>query len=388
MRVRTFRGENMPSVLARIKAEMGVEAVILGSQSVIEDGRPVCEIMAAVDDAGASPEPSGRAPGKQGPAGHGNGDGAETREAALPPTMEDMLREWDELKRHMLALVKPRCDLGRLTPRQRLALTHLEKEGVEDDILLTLYRDIVDRGETQVMPALSRLVTMRPFASDAWPQTVHVLAGPHGAGKTTTLLRLALAQRKLHPSARIVLANADGEHGKGRLLLKHYAELSGFAYRDLTCPEDLTDMTARAEAGDRVFVDMPGLRPGQTLAERLTALGLSGRADTAVHLVLSPTLAPAQITHFLRLYRSDMPGGLVFTKLDEACSFGGLVNTAARTGLPLVALCHGPDLKQCLTADFGGAAWRLVFKRVLPEAGSPDTQARPAGPDNHQCKKA
>ena len=63
MRVKTFRGENMAAALAMIRQELGKDAVILGTQSVREDGKTLCEVMAALEHPAAPPLPR-PAPGR------------------------------------------------------------------------------------------------------------------------------------------------------------------------------------------------------------------------------------------------------------------------------------------------------------------------------------
>ena len=117
-----------------------------------------------------------------------------------------------------------------------------------------------------VMPALSRMLRVKPLTPDTWPGAVHLFVGPSGAGKTTSLLRLALAARAEAPGREVLVVNADGGRGKGRLVLRHYAELSGLTYVEADGPEDWDRLFAKAEAGAAVFADTPGFRREGELA--------------------------------------------------------------------------------------------------------------------------
>ncbi len=366
MRVKTFRGKSMGEVLGLVKGEMGPDAVILSNQTVSDNGEQVCEVMAALD-APAQPkqQASTRVPGN----GNGSGRGASCAAGFLTAEPGDWRREWLEIKDHLVALLKPKMELGVLEPRQRLAMEYLEKEGVEACVLLSVYRSIKEQGETTVLPALSRLVAVRPLDAASWPQPIQIMAGPHGAGKTTALLRAALAHKRAHPRAPVLVVNAGGGQGQGRLILRHYAELSGLIHKELHGPEDIEPllMSAGAPGGNgRIFVDMPGLKQGETMGERLAALGLSGREDAAAHLVLSPVYAKAQLDAFVDKYQSGLAGSVIWTKLDEACSFGNIINTAHYAGLPVSALAYGPGLKNSMVKASANALWKLIFKRETP----------------------
>ncbi|WP_415714878.1 hypothetical protein [Maridesulfovibrio sp.] len=166
--------------------------------------------------------------------------------------------------------------------------------------------------------------------SSNWPQKFQALAGPHGAGKTSTIIRLALKEKKENPAARICLASADQGQGKGRLVLRHYADLSGLEFRELASREDFARLIGESRKFDRVFIDLPGLSGNAELEGWLSACGMTGPCDLAVHLVLNPYYASAQYTAFLKKFKSNKVKSLIWTKLDEACNYGALVKHLLR----------------------------------------------------------
>lgn len=376
MRVKTFRGENMAAALSQIRQELGKDAVILGTQTVREDGRSLCEIMAALEHPGQTPaalpaaRPVGKAaaPARTHCGGNGQSAASAGNAAAQPgkPAQADWNREWSEIKGHLLALMRPRMDLAALSPRQRLALEYLEREGVDEASVLAIYRSIVERCEETVIPALSRIVAVKPLTPQLWPDTAHMFLGPSGVGKTTILLRLALDAKRRQPGARVVVANADAGRGKGRLLLRHYAELSGLTYAEIDGPEDFARILDGAAAGDAVFIDTPSLGREGGLAAWYGEMGLAGRPGLVAHLVLSPLFSNAQADHYLRAGRCEHLSSLIWTKLDEACNYGSLVNMAHASSLPISALTYGPELTGGMAAASGKAVWKLLFKHQLP----------------------
>ncbi|EHJ46851.1 GTP-binding signal recognition particle SRP54 G- domain protein [Solidesulfovibrio carbinoliphilus subsp. oakridgensis] len=373
MRVKTFRGESMAAVLSQVRQELGSEAVILGNQTVREEGKCLCEVMAALEQ--PNPAPTRKASGNgKARAGVPAESQAGPATSATPASGGDWNREWGEIKGHLLALLRPRMDFGTLSPRQRLALEFLEREGVDEASVLALYRSIVERGEDTVIPALSRLLRVKPLTTRDWPETAHMFIGPSGVGKTTNLLRLALTARRQEPARRVVVVNADGGRGKGRLLLRHYAELSGLAYAEADGPEDFRRIFDEAAGGDAVFVDTPSVRGDGAMEGWCREMGISGRKGLCAHLALSPLYAAPQAAQFLRVYRCEPLASLVWTKLDEACNYGSLVNMAHASSLPVSALAYGPELTQGMTPASGKAVWKLLFKHQLP-GDYPDAEA-------------
>lgn len=362
------------SVLARIRSELGPDAVILSNQTCQEDGSSVCEIMAAVEDeeTEAQARPQAQGPSRSAKARQG---GSEVRQ---PPAQGDWKREWADIKSHMLALLRPHLDFGRLVPRQRLALEYLEREGVEESVILALFRNLEAGRSESVLDALSALIPFTPLGDDNyWPQTIQAVAGPAGDGKTSVMLRLAIAAKKRDPAAEIVLASLAGEAGKGRLFLKHYAELSGLKHVEFLSEEDLQRLVKSVAGKGRVFLEIPAPERGQTLAARLRNMGLKKRKDFAVHLVLAPFYSNTHYAHLLSVFDPASVDSVVWSKCDLAASYGAIINLAHTSGLPVSALSIGSNLSETLCTADAELVWRVVFKHELPKAETKE-QAAPA----------
>lgn len=351
MQVKTYTGTGTQEVLARVKAELGPDAIILGSREFRQDGRRMFEITAGIERAGASSQ-----------------EGA----AAPPPGWEEWHREWSRVKDHLYALMQPAIRWESLNPRQRVALEYLQREGVEDDVVVELYRALLDGSSgASMLSALAALVPVKSFGPGEWPQRVHILAGPFGAGKTTAALRLGMSLRAARPAATVAYLNADCGRGNGRLVLRHWAELSDFAYYETPDASCMQSGLRACQNIDVVFVDLPGLGRGESLDDKLAELGLlglTGQFQPAAHLALPPHYGGSQIDAFLKRYHTSLPCSLVWTKLDEAVNFGGLVNVAVRSRLPVSALSFGPELQASLVPAEAGLIWRLLLKRQLPAA--------------------
>ncbi|WP_320170406.1 flagellar biosynthesis protein FlhF [Maridesulfovibrio sp.] len=351
MRVKTFRGKSTAAVFAEIKAEFGDDAVILSNKTTEENGRRIHEIMVGVD----KPESEVK-----------TGD---TRDEVIDAAMDsipDWNREWNQIKGHMMALLKPQMNMNLLAPRQRLALEYLEREGVDNKVILDLFQQLRGNKSKAILPELEKIAPVRPLDGNLWKEKFHALAGPHGAGKTSTIIRLALKEKRENPTARICLASADQGQGKGRLVLRHYADLSGLDFRELGTREDFARLIGESRNFDRVFIDLPGLAANAELDGWLSACGINGPCDLAVHLVLNPYYSQAQYCAFLKKYKSAKLKSLIWTKLDEACNYGALVNTAYESGLPVSLLSYGSTLRNSMKPACEKDFWRLVFKHQLP----------------------
>ncbi|AGW12956.1 flagellar biosynthesis protein FlhF [Megalodesulfovibrio gigas] len=381
MRVKTFRGDSSASVLKRIKAELGADAVILSTRNFKEEGAAVCEMTAALEHDAAS---SAR---KMTPAATCGTHAAPGMAGSSPPPQEEVVailtggagvgswqQEWLKIREHLLTALKPQLPLQALAPRQRLALEYLEREGVDDAVLADLVAALHGKPACSVLVPLADMALVAPLDLAAGARQVLALAGPHGVGKTTAAIRLALQARRARPGGRICLVNADAQRAQSRMLLRQYAELAGLHYREIAPGEDATVLLEDCGVADLLLVDLPALSRGETMEQLMLRLGLRALEAVAplrMLLALSPHYAPTQLRQFGRQYQTENMAGLLWTKLDEAYTFGNLVNTAHALGLPAVAFSASPGLQDDLTPASHRALWELLFKHRLPGAAQP-----------------
>lgn len=399
MHVKTYTGTNSQELLAQIKAELGPEAVILGNRSFRKDGVRCHEVTAGVERAlfgnggpsvgkqaggnGKSASAKGNcvknAPNMQqvtdilnaamgnGAAGLGDSGTAGNwgNGGANPPGWTEWHKEWLQIKEHMFALMKPSIQMERLTPRQRVALEYLQREGVSDIVALELYRHLLASPGASVLESLGNMVPVRTWGLDEWQERIHLISGPFGAGKTTSAIRMALALRSQKPDMKIAFINADCNRASGRLILRHWAELSDFTCYEAPDAGAMRKALTASSSADRVFIDLPALGREETLHSVKARLGL-GDVDAPTHLVMPPHHDSMQISAFLSRYEVQGAGSLVWSKLDEAVSYGGLVNVAAACKMPVSSLSHGPGLQRTLSPATETLLWRLIFKRQLP----------------------
>lgn len=353
MRVKTYRGASTKDVLSRIKAELGPDAVILSSRTRREDGVSVAEVTAALEEAPQQPRAR-------------QAEEAGMAQAPAPEGWNQWHREWRQVKEQLATLLRPQLDLGLLAPIQRQALEFLEREGVDTDVVMQIFTDLKGRPKASILQPLERIVDVRGWNREAWPQRFHALAGPSGIGKTHALVRMALECKQCDASARVCIVNGDTQRMKSKVVLKHYAELAGLDYREIADPMDAAELVAGAAQWDVVLVDLPAIRKGLTLEDQLRGLGLDAAQDLCVHLALAPHFSSVQLRALIAQYAADKTASLVWTKLDESYSFGAMVNTAWATKLPCSVFSYGSGISGTMCPAKHLALWRMLFKHRLP----------------------
>lgn len=350
MQVRTFQGTNTQEVLAQVKNEMGPEAVILSTREFRKNKQRCFEVTAGIEREEVKEEES-PAPSSD-----------------MPSGFSEWHKEWDRFKSHVYALMQPALNWDQINPHQRLALEHLQNEGVENDVVVDLHHKLtLPEHNGSLLSVLAESVPVEPFGGEAWQQHLHIMLGNNGIGKTISALRMAFLLRQAKPSANIVFINTDSTRANGRLLLRHFTELSGFTAIDAVDKEAVMNAIKDTIEADYVFIDLQALAKNESLVERLDQLGLGqAKQNVACHLCLSPQYTSVQLSALIKQYRTELPTSLVWTKLDECAQYGAIVNIAARSNLPISALSYGAELGNTLCPAQPNLIWRVLLKAELP----------------------
>lgn len=220
--------------------------------------------------------------------------------------------------------------LGLSTPVQRSLLRQFDSEAS------------LDINWRRVMGRLAAGMTAPVF--DPVVQGGHIaLCGPTGAGKTTTLAKLAARYVKHHGSAGIAIVSTDFFQMGAQDALANIARILGVHFVALGDGQSLSEVLAGLADRHLVLIDSSGSR--EALAhwrEQVIDTGLDQRLQTTMVL---PATAH---TDGLRQFISGFPGrridGVVVTKLDEAPCFGGIFDAILRHRWPLWYTTDGQNI--------------------------------------------
>ena len=247
-------------------------------------------------------------------------------------------------------------DLPQALFDQYLAL--LEQEVAEElaDQVIGQVRDQLDAAQTAdanqcrnaVLRAVADLLptdseTDRPIsAGEGRPQTI-ALVGPTGVGKTTTIAKLA-ATFKLKQNKDVALVTLDTYRIAAVDQLRTYAGIIGVPLHVALSEEDLRKAMRACAHCDLVLIDTAGRsqRDDQKLEELSRFMKVAQPQE--VHLVLSSTCTQSVLMEAVERFSRIRTDRIIFTKLDEAVSFGVLLNVLRKVNKRLSYVTTGQEV--------------------------------------------
>lgn len=292
-------------------------------------------------------------------------------------------REPDAMQEEMAAI---RHMVGRILERQTIAGAHstsgmprqlfdLYLQLIGQDMSEELADRIIREVQAELAPAeledqervraavRDRLVRFIPISTDPIAPCENqrgplrlALIGPTGVGKTTTVAKLA-ATFKLRHRKKVGLITSDTYRIAAVDQLRTYANIIGLPLQVVLTPAEMAQACHALRECDVILIDTAGRSQRDT--DKLGELQkfLDAAEPHEVHLVLSSTASEKVLLHEAEAFSNVRADKIILTKLDEAVSFGMLVNVVQKVGKELSFVTTGQEVPDHLEA---GRADRLA----------------------------
>jgi flagellar biosynthesis protein FlhF len=364
MYLKSFFAATVEGALAEGSRELGRDALIVQSRPAPPESRHLgrYEVVLAVE-AGA---PAGQSSPRLAPAGE-----LPVREEPLARELAELRRQMDSMRRSLScsALSAPRW----LAPSSQSAAIFTAL--IESEVEANLAQQIAERVAAQLGATLvdeehvrraaaaeieSRFSVDASLGREGDSCRIAALVGPPGSGKTTTLIKLAVVYG-LAARRPVMLISADTDRIAAADQLRAYAAILGVGFELVETPRAL-DQTLHVHRGkELILIDTPGLAAADMERGADLAAYLASRPEIDTHLVLSASMKSADITRAVDRFEIFRPGKLLFTRLDETDSWGGVLTEAARTGKPLSFLAAGQQIPEHLEPATKSRVLDLLF---------------------------
>lgn len=166
------------------------------------------------------------------------------------------------------------------------------------------------------------------------------LLGPTGAGKTTTIAKLAARYAARHGARDVAVISADNERAGAREQLHVLGRKMGITVCDADGPEALTHALEQLADYPLVLIDTAGygLRDRALLRQ---ILWVRAASNVRCLLVLPANAHPADLAELMKRYRPAAPEGIILTKLDESTRPGAALSVLVQHNQPMAYTTAG-----------------------------------------------
>lgn len=316
MRIRTFTAPTMTAAMQKVRETLGEDAIILGTRE--ERGIGV-HITAALEQGAA----------------------ADREDAAL----EDFITSapMDDEK----GSFQDENEEDWVTPEIDLLVQSLAYHGLPLDLSERLCRSAAYHDQGDVNLALAAAIDeMFSFTRIRFGRRI-LLAGPHGAGKTVTCAKLA-AKAALQ-DIPVSIFTMDTERAGG---YEQLSELVGLMHQDAVPITDEKDIRTAfiAPTGAEIqsaLIDTTGINPfDEDDLQSVKHLAEAANADIVTVLPAGGDIA--EMADIACAFRAIGSRTVIFTRLDAARRFGGLLAAAHAAGLAIAEAGISPYIAEGL----------------------------------------
>jgi flagellar biosynthesis protein FlhF len=239
-------------------------------------------------------------------------------------------------------------------PLKARVLEELSAMGIAPDVAATLAA-LTPQRTTLENPShipMALLVKHLPVVDDLSTVSGGIMAvvGPTGAGKTTTIAKLAARWCMRHGAKDLALVSTDSYRIGARDQLMTYARVLGAPMHAADSGKDLVRVLERLKSKKLILIDTAGMGTRDArLAEQLAALK-QGAPRARILLALPAQGEGHALEEIVQAFAPLNPVACILTKVDEAASLGAVISTALRHRLKIAYVCDGQRVPEDMHA--------------------------------------
>jgi flagellar biosynthesis protein FlhF len=359
MIIKKFIAPTMPEALAKVKKELGEQAVILKTRMNRKgggaDGAKSVEVTAAIE---RDQKPRFETPKPEIPA---------------MPVVNSRLEEFQdeplssstgtavELPSEKLeALIKEIADFKKILQENSRNSAPKSVFGNFSSAMLEIGRELISRNlsEELVFAIISRLAgdenalaldkaeimnrvqqalhSLIPAGTSIMPakmgRTVVILVGMSGSGKTSAIARIA-THFKVENNVRVAIITTDNFRADSSHQVKSICRILDCPCGIVYTPEELST-AIKSQAEGLLLIDTPGVSPGDSKGiSEVCALAHAARADE-IHLVVTASTPARDVKKIIVAFEEFGIDRILLTKLDETEAPGGVITAAIESQKP------------------------------------------------------
>ena len=390
MRIKKFVAHSLKEATEQMKTELGPEAIVVSSRKVTRGGpfnflgRDAFEVTGAIDDAPPAAQNTYRRRQTTGFEKHldqsrssldeenalaglrriaeqfGDRQADDVRAAtgnrrrSDGPEFFELRSDMEDVKGTLKAIVEqlkyshmpPLPDM--LQKAYGRLIQHDVDEHLAADIIQAVYAranqdQITNKSylEKQLLATIAGIIPTPDVEKSRRKRTrVIALVGPTGVGKTTTIAKLA-AINKLLSGLDVGLISADTYRIGAIEQLRTFAGIADIQMDVVYKPSEVGPALRKFKGKDLVFLDTVGRSQRSKKELYDLAKFVFAAEPDETHLVLNASTNVKTCEEIIEQFKVVKPNRLIFSKLDEAATYGPMLSIIHRHNLPLSYVTTG-----------------------------------------------
>ncbi|HBR33435.1 MAG TPA: flagellar biosynthesis protein FlhF [Firmicutes bacterium] len=337
MRVKRFVADTAQQAIARVKRELGDDALILHSRPIKEGGflglfaTKRYEVLAAVDNsketvkmpAATSKRPMAKVEEKA-------PELPKVEQAPILPELEKVKKELSEIR----MAIEGVSEQVKVTPKPAGQVPKPETKPALESAL-----------KSESLKELQEvLIQTYPIRLSNKP-TLVALVGPTGVGKTTTIAKLA-ANFALFEGKSVGLVTIDTYRIAAVEQLKTYSEIINLPIEVVYTAADFKRALHKLANKQLILIDTAGRSQKNKQQIRELKHFFNGRRLDETHLVISANTKLEDLLETAESFNELEINRLIFTKLDETNSLSNLIELAGKIRIPLSYVTTGQSVPE------------------------------------------
>lgn len=352
MQIKKYTAPTLKEATAKMKQELGGEAIILSTRIIEADlkqnRKKMFELTVGIEKIAA--------PQKRTPASTKVNDAKNSLYDELKSISEKVYPKGNASAKQP-SVERPVAQKTKSKPVRETVLGKELKEIVDTLIYREVHKPIItsilgqlekqksflhpSTIDSYVLQSIASMIPVKNFElRKKGKPTVISLVGPTGVGKTTCIAKLAVISKILH-NLDVGLISSDTYRLGAIDQLKIFSEISNIDMLVAYEPEDMPKLIESFKKKDVIFIDTAGRSQKSLEQLKKTKEYLDSVKVDETYLVLSSTGNSKNLYDTAEKFKIFNYNALIFTKLDEAVVYGNILNVAVNFNTPVTFLSNG-----------------------------------------------
>jgi flagellar biosynthesis protein FlhF len=346
MQIKKYIAPSLKEATQQMKIELGIDAIILGTRVLESDKRfglkKMYEITAGIDQPSKSNFESNI--GQNIPPSENYNSELDSLTKKIYHNTEMPLLSDERKNRNYKADSSVKTFEREITQIAETLQLHEIQKNISNTLIKHLSNSsgFVDESglENYLLSTMASMIPTTSFKVNKKKTHKIALVGPTGVGKTTCIAKLAVISKIIH-KLNVGLISIDTYRLGAIDQLRIFSEISDIEMAVAYDPEEIPKLIKKFKSKDLIFIDTVGR--SQNSKKSLEAIKqhlVAAQVDETV-LVVSATSSTRTLNDVAEKFKDLKYSSVIFSKVDEAVTYGNIMNLAVTQNLPVMFLTNG-----------------------------------------------